>query len=166
MTSTPVPDSGGREPRRPVSAENYVPPPAVLNKVIRRTTGSDGGPAVTLPLDAFTKLLEAALAPGFNEALYLETNEDVKVGVEAGAIASGLKHYAAHGYFEGRGQPHFEVDAGWYLATYPDVQRAIDEGQVGDAAHHFEAFGYREGRVPNPQFQAAVGEWLKLAQRA
>ncbi len=88
----------------------------------------------------------------------------MKAGVESGAIASGLAHYAAHGFFEGRSQPPIAVDAEWYLATYPDVQQAIDAGEVSDAAHHFEVFGYREGRVPSASFQQVVSAWQRLAQ--
>lgn len=164
MASDKTGRRAGGENRTHIEPESYVPPPRLLDRIVRRGADDAGQTQVTMPLQAFHKLLEAALAPGFDEALYLDTNEDVKAGVGSGVIASGLAHYAAHGFFEGRGQPPIAVDAVWYLATYPDVQLAIDAGEVQDAAHHFEAFGYREGRVPSARFQQVVGAWQALAQ--
>ena len=126
----------------------YVPPSQILSRLISRSTDAQGNSAVSMPADVFTKLLEAALAPGFDEAAYLSAHEDIRQGVESGVIRSGLRHFAAYGFFEGRAPVNLAFDSEWYRATYPDVERAIQSGQVRDAAHHFEAFGYAEGRVP------------------
>lgn len=165
MISDDVGDGAAGNRVTSIEPENYVPPPRLLHRIVRHGVDSAGTPQVSMPLDAFHKLLAAALAPGFSETQYLDANKDVKAGVESGAIASGLAHFAAHGFFEGRGQPSMRVDPEWYLATYPDVQRAIDAGEVHDATHHFEAFGYAEGRVPNRRFQEAIGAWHLLVRR-
>ena len=145
---------------------DYVPPPGLMESIIRRGKDAKGKPRVDMPGDAFTKLLEAALNAGFDEQAYLERHRDIKTGVEAGAIPSGLRHYATYGYFEGREPFNCTVDPEWYLNTYPDVEQAIKSGQVRDAAHHFELFGYAEGRVPSQPFQAVVGEWQTIARLA
>lgn len=144
-------------------AAGYVPPPRILELSITRGTGANGKPMVTMPQEAFTRLLEAAMSGSFDEAAYVDRQQDIRAGVVAGEIPSGLRHFASHGFFEGRSTLSYPVDADWYLATYPDVQKAIQSGQVRDAEHHFEVFGYSEGRVPNPEYQAIVGEWHALA---
>ncbi|WP_373502985.1 hypothetical protein [Aestuariivirga sp.] len=144
-------------------AGSYVPPPQLLQSLITRGTDAQGNPIVSMPADAFTKLLEAALNPGFDEVSYLTSNSDIRAGVDSGSIPSGLRHFAAYGFFEGRAPLNCDFDSDWYIATYPDVERAIKSGQVRDAAHHFEVFGYAEGRVPSSSFQATVGEWHRLA---
>ena len=145
-------------------AGSYVPPPRLLQSLITRGTDASGNSIVSMPADAFTKLLEAALNPGFDEGDYLTRNSDIREGVEAGVIPSGLRHFASYGFFEGRAPLNCVFDSDWYVATYPDVERAIESGQVRDAAHHFELFGYAEGRVPSSTFQATVGEWHRLAK--
>jgi hypothetical protein len=144
----------------------YVPPPRLLHGLTTRGTGPSGEALVSLSAEVFTKLLEAALASSFDEDDYLDRNADVRAGVASGAIPSALRHYAAHGFFEGRAAPSYPVDSNWYIATYPDVERAIATGQVRDAAHHFQSFGYAEGRVPNQALQQIVGEWQALAAEA
>ena len=144
----------------------YVPPPRLLETIIKRSSDANGNARVDMPAEAFTKLLEAALTAGFDETAYLERHRDIKAGVASGAIPSGLRHFAAHGYFEGRETFKCPVDAEWYLSTYPDVVQAIKSGQVRDAAHHFELFGYAEARVPSQRFQAVIGEWQNLAKPA
>jgi hypothetical protein len=167
MTQTPLPvtddwSEADAARKRPA----YVPPPRLLELSITRGTGANGKPTVTMPLEAFTRLLEAAMSGAFDEADYLRRHMDVQVGVAAGEIPSAIRHYAAHGYFEGRATLSYEVDADWYLTMYPDVQEAISAGQVRDAAHHFEAFGWAEGRVPNPDYAASAGEWHQIAAAA
>ena len=146
--------------------EAYVPASGVLNRIITRQTNSAGRPVVTMPEVAFSKLLAAALSAGFDEKAYLDLHQDVKQGVENATIPSGLKHFAAHGYFEGRGGLRFAVDADWYLSTYPDVAQAIANEQVIDAQDHFMLFGYAEGRIPSAAFQKSIAEWNALAQIA
>lgn len=159
----PVTSAAPREVTDPAS---YVPPPRLLETIIKRSSDANGNARVDMPAEAFTKLLEAALTAGFDETAYLERHRDIKAGVASGAIPSGLRHFAAHGYFEGRETFKCPVDAEWYLSTYPDVEQAIKSGQVRDAAHHFELFGYAEGRVPSQPFQAVVGEWQTIARLA
>ncbi len=149
-----------------VDPANYVPPPRLLASIIRKSTDALGNPIVEVPAEAFAKLLEAALAAGFNEATYLARHHDVDAGVASGAIPSGLRHFASHGFLEGRAPLSCAVDAGWYLQTYPDVEAAVAAGDVSDAADHFELFGYAEGRVPAPVFQQTVADWHRLAANA
>ena len=146
--------------------EAYIPPSETLNSVITRTKSTAGQPIVSMPEAAFAKLLAAALSAGFDEKAYLDLHQDVKRGVENATIPSGLKHFAAHGYFEGRGGLRFAVDADWYLSTYPDVAQAIANEQVIDAQDHFMLFGYAEGRIPSAAFQKSIAEWNALAQIA
>ena len=152
------------QPRKVTDPAGYIPPPRVLETIIKRGKDANGNPRVEMPAEAFTKLLEAALNAGFDERAYLEHHRDIKAGVEAGFISSGLRHFATHGYFESREPFNCEVDPEWYLKTYPDVAQAIKSGQVRDAADHFELFGYAEGRVPSERFQASVGEWQNIAR--
>ena len=152
--------------REIANPQAYIPPSSVMNRIITRTTNTAGRPIVTMPEAAFAKLLEVAMGAGFDEKTYLNLHQDVKKGVEDQAIPSGLKHFAQHGYFEGRGGLRFAVDADWYLATYPDVAQAIDNEQVIDAQDHFMLFGYAEGRLPSEAFQQSVAEWHNLAQVA
>jgi hypothetical protein len=152
------------EPRKVTDPANYIPPPRLLETIIKRGRDANGNSRVEMPAEAFTKLLEAAFNAVFDERAYLEHHRDIKVGVASGFISSGLRHFATHGYFENREPFNCEVDPEWYLKTYPDVARAIKSGQVRDAAHHFELFGYAEGRVPSERFQASVGEWQNIAK--
>ena len=145
---------------------SYVPPPRLLNGLMTRGSKAGGPATVTLPMEAFTRLLEAALTSSFNAELYLEKHADIRAGVDSGTIPSALRHYATHGFFEGRAVPEYAVDSDWYMATYPDVEQAIATGQVRDAAHHFQAFGYAEGRVPNRNYQLLIAEWQGLAKKA
>ncbi len=142
----------------------YVPPARVLNKIIKRETNAAGNAIVSMPVEAFNKLLAAALSSGFSETAYLEHHPDVRRKVEEDAIPSGLSHFVSHGFFEGRGGFDIAVDANWYVATYPDVARAIKDKQVIDAKDHFLMFGFAEGRNPSPAFQRTVGEWNQLAR--
>jgi hypothetical protein len=171
MTTSPKAAKGraGRKASSPnvvTEPANYVPPPRLLASIIRKTTDALGNPIVELPAEAFAKLLESALSAGFNEASYLARHHDIDAGVAAGAIPSGLRHFASHGFLEGRAPLNCAVDAEWYLRTYPDVETAVKAGDVTDAADHFELFGYAEGRVPAPVFQQTVADWQRLAANA
>ena len=146
--------------------EAYIPPSETLNSVITRTKSTAGQPIVSMPEAAFAKLLAAALSAGFDEKAYLDQYQDVKQGVENQTIPSGLKHFTAHGFFEGRRGLRIAVDSDWYLSIYPDVAQAIANEQVIDAQDHFMLFGYAEGRIPNKAFQQSIADWNALAQIA
>jgi hypothetical protein len=142
---------------------SYVPPPRLLAQIVK--ADAEKG-TVEMPIAAFNKLMATALNAGFDEAAYLEQHDDVRKGVETFHIRSGLEHFAAHGYAEGRAALNCDFDAEWYASTYPDVALAIESRQVIDAEDHFKLFGYAEGRVPNPAFQQAVADWHNLARAA
>ena len=142
----------------------YVPPARVLNKIVKRETNAAGKEVVTMPAEAFNKLLAAALSSGFSEKNYLDHHPNVRRKVEEDAIPSGLSHFVTHGFFEGRGGFELAVDSKWCKAAYPNVARAIKDKQVIDAKDHFMLFGYAEGRNPGPAFQRIVGEWNLLAR--
>jgi hypothetical protein len=93
------------------------------------------------------------LLTGFSEDFYLATYPDIAHAVAATAQApdglhSGLEHYQATGFFEGR-QP-LALDQGFYAATYPDAAMAIAEGRYADPLHHYQALGIRLGYRPTP----------------
>ena len=144
-------------------ATGYVPPPRLLQRLMTYATDEAGQKTVTLPAEAFTLLLEAALKDQFDEELYLERHEDVREGVKSSSIVDAMKQFAMHGYFERRLPPKYPVDEKWYLATYPDVEGAIRDGEVVDATDHFNAFGFAESRVPCPEYQEIIGEWMALS---
>lgn len=162
-----VPSTSSTIARNEISdPQGYIPPSGILNRVITRKKNSAGRSVVTMSEEAFLKLLAVALSTGFDEETYLDLHRDVKQGVENETIPSGLKHFAVHGFFEGRRGLRFAVDAEWYLKTYPDVAEAIANEQVIDAQDHFMLFGYAEGRIPSEAFQQSIADWQALAQIA
>ena len=146
-------------------AIGYLPPAAIMKKLIRRQKGADGKESVTMSIHTFHKLMEAALVGIFDEKAYLEKFADIRTAVKARTIPTGLRHFVTDGYFEGRAPLKYEVDDAWYLKTYPDVALAIKSGKVQNGAHHFEVFGFAEGRVPNKDFQRIVAEWRELEKK-
>ena len=161
-----VPDGANAFQGTSPPGSGYIPPHALMKKLIRREKTDSGEDTVTLPLIAFRKLLEAAVAGLFDEKQYLERYADIRDAVTAGRIQSGLEHFVNDGYLEGRPALTHAVDEEWYVSTYPDVALAIKSGKVRNAAHHFEAFGYSEGRVPNKNVQKTVAEWRELENSA
>jgi hypothetical protein len=161
-----VPDEDGSSPGTSSHGSGYIPPHALMKKLIRREKTASGDEMVTMPLVAFRKLLEAAVAGAFDEKHYLERYGDIREAVNAGRIHSGLDHFVNDGYLEGRPALAHAVDEEWYVSTYPDVALAIKSGKVRNAAHHFEVFGYSEGRVPNKSAQRVVAEWRELEKKA
>jgi hypothetical protein len=105
---------------------------------------------VSIPEDLFRHLLAAAIKQKglFDEKFYLTTYPDVAKAIKTGDLASGLQHYIATGYFEGRSPKKLIVDERFYLQENPDVADAIRRGQLRNAQEHFEATGFREGRAP------------------
>lgn len=91
-----------------------------------------------------------------DEAWYLATYPDVKAAVEAGVMASGAVHYAAHGRGEGRFPNEYEAtrplteaerqqrvrdvwseaeqSPGWYWMQHAMVQARLNRLASGDAA--------------------------------
>lgn len=150
---------------QPADAAVYLPPATIMKKLIRRQKGSDGKETVTMSIQTFHKLMEAALTGIFDEKSYLEKFADIRTAVKARIIPTGLRHFVTDGYFEGRAPLKYEVDEAWYLKTYPDVALAIKSGKVNNGAHHFEVFGFAEGRVPNKDYQRIVAEWRELEKK-
>jgi hypothetical protein len=114
----------------------------------------EGTKYVSIPEDIFRCLLAAAIRQKglFDEKFYLEMYSDVANAVKNGQIASGLEHYIAAGYFEGRLPKQLMVDERFYLQENPDVADAVKRGQLRDAQEHFEGAGFREGRAPYKGF--------------
>ena len=77
----------------------------------------------------------------FDAAWYLARNPDV-----AAAGADPLRHYADHGWKEGR-DPNTYFGTAWYLKQNPDVAAA----RVNPLQHYADR-GWREGRDPGPGF--------------
>ncbi|HTW25727.1 MAG TPA: hypothetical protein VME92_01265 [Acetobacteraceae bacterium] len=115
---------------------------------------------VTMPLPLFRLMLESVVVQaGFDEAWYLQTNPDVAESVERGAFTSGLAHYCAAGYAEGRRPMPMRVDEEWYRTQYPDVAAAISAGDFRSAQAHFNLAGYIEGRAPTPEAYDVQRRW-------
>tara|TARA_B100000809_G_C14829075_1_gene420316 strand:- start:125 stop:562 length:438 start_codon:yes stop_codon:yes gene_type:complete len=96
---------------------------------------------------ALTDLLTGMLLlMGFDEEWYSETYPDVKRAISKGAVASGLEHFASHGFFEGRSYKPLNFDEERYLAEYPDLKAALVAGQFESAMDHFLQYGYSEGK--------------------
>lgn len=146
-------------------ATRYVPPPAILKSLVTRQSSGNGKDTVTMSVQTFQKLLEAAVNGILDEEAYLQKHADIRAAVTTGALSSALRHYATDGYFEGRAPLKLKVDEEWYLKTYPDVALAIASGKVKNATHHFEVFGFAEGRVPNRDLQRTVAEWRDLEKK-
>ena len=136
-----------------------------MKKLIRREKTPSGGETVSMPVGAFQRLLEAAVAGLFDEPSFLERYADVREAVASGKLHSGLEHFVNDGYLEGRSGLTYRVEEDWYLKTYPDVALAIKSGKVRNAAHHFQIFGFNEGRVPGRAFQKTVAQWRDLERK-
>ena len=136
-----------------------------MKKLIRREKSPAGDETVSMPVGAFQRLLEAAVAGLFDESSYLERYTDVREAVASGQLHSGLAHFVNDGYLEGRSGLAYPVDEEWYIKTYPDVALAIKSGKVRNAAHHFQIFGFNEGRIPGRAFQKTVAQWRDLERK-
>ncbi len=147
--------------KSPVTPAPYLPPPQILKKLLRRQK-ENGAETVTMSLNTYYRLLEAAMKGLFDEAAYLARFPDVAAAIKSGIIPSALRHYVTNGYLEGRAALSFEVDDVWYRQTYPDVADAIRRGKVRDSKHHFEDFGFFEGRVPSRACLGPAAEWREL----
>ena len=86
-------DSGTADQLRLVLAGLPLPPYNQIEKLLPADLPRGGLAALLRPL------IESA---PFNETDYLMRYPDIREAVRTGAIASGLTHYAASGYFEGR----------------------------------------------------------------
>ncbi|MFT3988308.1 hypothetical protein [Aestuariivirga sp.] len=144
---------------------SYVPPPMFLNALVRRERGPNGRESVTMPVEAYRKLLAAAAAAVFDEADYLSRNDDVRALVEKGTLLSGLQHYVSDGYTERRASLKIPVDDPWYRKIYPDVAEQITAGQFKDSADHFTRSGFQEGRVPAEIYAGDIAEWREIVRK-
>lgn len=108
---------------------------------------------VTLPVGALKALLAlAARSTHLDVRTYAELNPDV--GEE-----EARRHFATHGYFEGRRTDWNVVDDRYYAARYPDVAQGLANGHFPSAQSHFDNNGVRELRVPRASMEAVVGFW-------
>jgi hypothetical protein len=82
----------------------------------------------------------------FDEEFYLRNNLDVARVVKAGRLASGLDHYVAHGFSEGR--PGFAFDERWYRDEYPEAATEVECGKYPSLVHHFVLVGNGRGYKP------------------
>lgn len=87
----------------------------------------------------------------FDNVLYLAANPDVAAAVAGGLFRSGLEHFAAFGWAEGR-HSILAVDDRFYRDRYTDVNDAIETGDLVSSNQHFVLHGQREGRDPNAFF--------------
>lgn len=81
--------------------------------------------------------------PLFDQAYYLQTNEDVRGGGH-----NPLLHFVLHGQAEGR-KPNAYFEPLWYRQNNPDVANAGIP-----PALHFAMYGAIESRNPGPEFDA------------
>ncbi len=96
----------------------------------------------------------AAPHPLFDQAYYLQANEDVREGKH-----NPLLHFVLHGQGEDR-RPNAYFDPQWYRQTNADVANA---GMP--PALHFVMYGAIEGRNPGPEFDA-LGYRLQVGKAA
>jgi hypothetical protein len=143
----------------------YLPPPAVMKKLIRRTTGLAGKETVAMAGATYAKLIETLLVGIFDPDAYLKRFPDIKTAIDEGRLGSALEHFLLFGYGESRAPMHYQVDEAWYLATYPDVAEAVNSGKIKSATQHFDMFGYAEGRAPNKSFEKIVNDWREIERR-
>lgn len=94
----------------------------------------------------FSMLLRMAFVNRFDEAWYLDENEDVAEAVAANAVASGLVHWSQTGIFEGRLPYPISIDESDYASRHRDVARSLDSGRWKSASEHFYKIGFMEGR--------------------
>ena len=142
----------------------YFPPYDQLIRAAKKTAAAgQESDRITLPLNLFKFLLQAALASAdFNEEYYLAANPDVRKRLDNTRELSANQHYVGYGYFEGRRGGMPQVDEQWYLQTYPDVASAVKSGQVASASEHFEVVGAAEGRAPSRAYLDVASEWKIL----
>lgn len=128
----------------------YLPPFAVVRRMIRRTTSGDRTRS-DLAFEDLQQVIRTLLTVvEVDEVFYLERNADVAKGVEEGLIRSAQDHFVNHGYFEGRMPYQIWIDETWYLATHADVAKTVADGTYATAQDHFDGPGYAEGRAPYP----------------
>jgi len=85
----------------------------------------------------------------FNEAYYLQNNQDVALAIANGYLASAWQHYDLWGRSEGRaGSIADAFDADFYLSHNADVAQAVAAGLL-TAQQHYDLYGKAEGRAPN-----------------
>jgi len=144
----------------------YFPPYDQLIGAMKSATAANKeSDCITLPLNLFKALLQAALASAdFNEESYLAANPDVRRQLQSKTGLTAKHHYTGYGYFEGRRGGMPKVDERWYLKTYPDVASAVNRGEIPSASEHFEVVGAIEGRAPSPEYLDVAAEWKLLLQ--
>lgn len=92
--------------------------------------------------------------PLFDQAFYLQDNEDVRIGG-----FNPLLHFVFHGQAEDR-KPNAYFDPSWYRQTNPDVANSGIP-----PALHFAMYGAAEGRNPGPDFDS-LSYRLQVGQAA
>jgi SAM-dependent methyltransferase len=113
---------------------------------------------IALPLPAARQAEEdAARVPGFNEAWYLEAFPDVADAVRGDVCPSGLWHYMAYGWKEGR--PPFDPRQFYASRTAPLAAAWLD-GMAGGANRVNEAWSV------SPEDQAEDLGWYWMAHPA
>ena len=164
-TETTAKDEGDAAKPAAVAPARYVPPPSVMKKLIRRTTGLAGKETVSMAGATYNKLIEALLVSLFDSEAYLARFPDIKTAIDEGRLPSALEHFLLFGYAESRAPMRYDVDEDWYLKAYPDVAEAVSSGKIKSATQHFDMFGYAEGRVPNKSFEKIVNDWRDIERR-
>lgn len=84
----------------------------------------------------------------FDEEFYLQTYPDIAAAVKSKGLKSGLDHFVARGFKEGRGA--FGFDACWYSVAYPAAAREVGEGEYVDLPHQYVETGAARGYLPRP----------------
>ena len=121
---------------------------------------------VLLDKDLFEFLVRVMLLAGdFDEAAYLEANEDVRAAMLRGEIKDPFVHYLNSGYFEGRDGVWPTVDESWYLKRYPDVADRANSGDLLSAQAHYRSSGHTEWRIPNPEAREALAPWRAVLEQ-
>lgn len=120
---------------------------------------------ITLDKDIFEFLTRIMLLAGeFDEAAYLDANEDVRAAVTRGEIKDPYVHFLTSGYFEGRNGAWPQVDESWYLDRYPDVAKGVKSGDLPSGQAHYEGSGHREWRIPSPAVREALAPWRAVLE--
>lgn len=146
-----------------MDTNEYLPPFALLKDCL---TIDAEAQTVTMPLDALRGLVRlAALGAGFDEGWYTTAYSDIADAISAGTVETGLGHFAAGGWFDGRHPAWFAVDEDYYIDRYPDVAAGLAAGQFPSGAAHFNMSGYSEGRIPAPATHSAAIAWAELIER-
>lgn len=120
---------------------------------------------ITLDKDIFEFLVRVMVLAGeFDEAAYLEANEDVRAAMKRGEIKDAFVHYLNSGYFEGRDGAWPQVDEEWYLKRYPDVAKGVKAGDLPSGQAHYQGSGHKEWRIPGPQSREALAPWRAVLE--